>query len=59
MKTSNPAAAIAGRASASVMRRNAVAADAPDAIAASSIDGSIDAKVATAMMKAVGATCMA
>ena len=47
------------RASASVTRRNATRLGAPEAIAASSIDGSIAVNVATAMMNAVGATCIA
>ncbi len=59
MKIKSPAATIAGRASPSVTLRNAVSPDAPDAIAASSSDGSIDVNVATAMMNAVGVTCIA
>jgi hypothetical protein len=59
MNTSNAAATMAGRASASVTRRNATSPVAPEAIAASSIEGSIEVNVATAMMNAVGATCMA
>ena len=58
MNTSSAAATIAGRASASVTRRNAVSDPAPEAIAASSIDGSIEVNVATARMNAVGATCI-